>query len=66
MEISISENYDFIKEVRIVAGNIEYIYRINASKNRSDVTQLQALELLFFYSTDKQTEEKVTRTGQKR
>ena len=66
MEISISENNDFIKEVRIVAGNIEYIYRINASKNRSDVTQLQALELLFFYSTDKQTEEKVTRTGQKR
>ena len=66
MEISISENYDFMKEVRIVAGNIEYIYRINASKNRSDVTQLQALELLFFYSTDKQTEEKVTRTGQKR
>ena len=66
MEISIFENYDFIKEVRIVAGNIEYIYRINASKNRSDVTQLQALELLFFYSTDKQTEEKVTRTGQKR
>ena len=66
MEISISENSDFIKEVRIVAGNIEYIYRINASKNRSDVTQLQALELLFFYSTDKQTEEKVTRTGQKR
>ena len=37
-----------MKEVRIVAGNIEYIYRINASKNRSDVTQLQALELLFF------------------
>ena len=66
MEMSISENNDFMKEVRIVAGNIEYIYRINASKNRSDVTQLQALELLFFYSTDKQTEEKVTRTGQKR
>ena len=64
--MSISENNDFMKEVRIVAGNIEYIYRINASKNRSDVTQLQALELLFFYSTDKQTEEKVTRTGQKR